>query len=153
MNPLIPWKRDDSRELQSVSRMRSDWDRLFDRVLDDVWAPAGRTGERSVPLELTETAEEIRIRAEVPGVDPQDLDISVTGDVLTLSGEKREERESKEGSSHYTERRYGSFRRTVQLGSPVDLDRVEARHEHGVVTITLQKAETVRPRRIEVQAG
>lgn len=150
MNSLTPWKRDGSR---SVSRMRSDWDRLFDHVLDDVWGPGGQAAERSVPLELTETTDEIRVRAEVPGVDPKDLDISVTGDVLTLSGEKREEHESQEGSSHYTERRYGSFRRTVQLGSPVDLDRVEARHEHGVVTITLQKAETVRPRRIEIQAG
>jgi HSP20 family protein len=154
MNSLSPWKRDGSR---SVSRMRSDWDRLFDHVLDDVWSPGGQAGQGGgdwgVPLELTETADEIRVRAEVPGVDPKDLDISVTGDVLTLSGEKREERESKEGSSHYTERRYGSFRRTVQLGSPVDLERVEARHEHGVVTITLQKAETVRPRRIEIQAG
>lgn len=151
MNSLTPWKRDGSR---SVRRMRSDWDRLFDHVLDGAWGAAGDGGgDWGVPLELSETAEEIRVRAEVPGVDPKDLEISVTGDVLTLSGEKREERESQDGASHYTERRYGSFRRTVQLGSPVDLDRVEARHEHGVVTVTLQKAETVRPRRIEVQAG
>ena len=158
MNYLIPWHRNGNSNREVASHGAGlDWDRLFGRMLDDFWAPVAPAnaakGGHGVPLELTETDDEIRVRAEVPGMDPKDLDISITGDVLTLSGEKAEEKEEREGTSHYSERRYGSFRRTVELSSPVDLDRVKAEHKHGVVTITLQKAETVRPKRIEIQAS
>lgn len=155
MNYLIPWHRNGNSN-REVAVHGSDWDRLFGRVLTDFWGPMAAPAagaKHGVPLELTETSNEIRIRAEVPGMDPKDLDISITGDVLTLSGEKVEQKEEQAGASHYTERRYGSFRRAIELSSPVDLDQVKAEHKHGVVTITLQKAEAVRPKRIEVQAS
>ena len=151
MNNLIPWRRTHPRnngELQPVSQMRSDWDRLFDRLLDDRLVPSAQSAN-GWPLDVSESDEQIRVRVEVPGMNPEDIDISLAGDVLTLSGEKVEG-ETSDGSTLYTERRYGAFQRAVTLPCAVDPDQVSAEHKNGVVTITLQKAETVRPKRIKV---
>lgn len=154
---LIPWKRGEL-ETNGPSRMpvpqlRWDMDRMFDRFFDDFWS-RGSNGEFSgVRLDVHETDEEILVRAEVPGIDPKDIDVQLTGDTLTLAGEKKDESESKSGSSRYSERRFGSFRRAIQLPCPVDPDRVEAEHRNGVVTITLRKNEAMRPKRIAVKTG
>lgn len=159
MMNLIPWKREDVQDrngggmqLSPISSMRMDWDRLFDRFLDDAWAPLAATSH-GLPLDMSETDDEIRVRAEVPGIEPENLDISLAGDVLTLSAQKMDEEESESGTRRYSERHFGSCRRAVQLPCPVDPDRVSADHENGVVTITLQKAETVRPKRIAVKSA
>lgn len=154
MNSLLPWRRQNGNtSLAPVSQLRWDWDRLFDRFLDDAWAPmATPASVQNLPLDYTETEDAIRIRAEVPGMDPKDLDISLVGDVLTLTGRKTEESESTEGSRTYSERRFGEFQRTLKLPCPVDHDKIEAEHRHGVVTITLHKAEAVRPKRIEIKS-
>lgn len=154
MISLIPWKRS---ELASnghhvpapISAMRHDWDRLFDRLLDDAWTGHGQ----GMPLDVTETDEEIRVRAEVPGIGPDDLDVSLSGDVLTLTGEKRDGDPARDSKAAYSERQFGMFRRALRLSCPVDPDHVQAEHRNGVVTITLQKAEAVRPKRIRVKAG
>ena len=157
MTSLIPWRRgqvqrNGGEEMASVSQMRWDWDRLFDRFLDDVWSPGFR-GSQGMLLDLSETDEQIRIQAEVPGMSPDDLDISLAGDVLTLSGEKVDEERSESGNRYYTERHFGSYHRAVKLPCPVDPDHVKAEHKNGVVTITLQKTETVRPKRIKVRSA
>ena len=154
MTTLMPWKRTDQRNgipLVPVSRMRWDWDRMFDRFLDDVWAPA--TGTVAMPLDVCETDEEIRVRVEVPGFDPERLEISLSGEVLTLSGEKTDDTPAEGVTRHYSERAFGAQQRAVKLPCPVDPDRVRADHEHGIVTITLQKAEAVRPKRIKVKSA
>lgn len=151
MNTLIPWRRTQPRnnsELQPVSQMRWDWDRLFDRFLDDRLVPSAHSAT-VWPLDVSESDEQIRVRVELPGINPEDIDISLAGDVLTLSGEKREG-DAAEGSTLYTERHYGAFQRAVTLPCAVDPDKVSAEHKNGVVTITLQKAETVRAKRIKV---
>ena len=111
------------------TRISSDCGRLFDGVGDG----------------------ELSVRAEVPGVEPERLDIQLAGDVLSIRGEKLEENESKDGSRTWSERRYGSFARSVQLPCAVDSESVQAEHKYGVVTITLRKADAVRSRRIEVK--
>jgi len=153
MTSLIPWKRSGGNDprMAPVSQMRSDWDRLFDRILDDVWSPTGLS--QGMPLDVFESDEEIQVRAEVPGMNPEDLDISVAGDVLTLSGQKVDEEAPQGGSRYYSERQFGTYQRSVKLPCPVDLDRVSAEHRRGVVTISLQKAEAVRPRRIAVKSA
>lgn len=158
MTSLIPWKRGGNRQrngdlqVAPVSSMRMDWDRLFDRLLDDAWPPS--VGASQGPLlDVSETDEQIRVRAEVPGMGPDDLNVSLAGDVLTLSGQKLDEDESQNGSCYYSERHFGSYQRAVKLPCPVDPDHVSAEHKHGVVTITLQKAETVRPKRIAVKSA
>jgi HSP20 family protein len=159
MTNLIPWRRGESQrtgngmQMTPVSSMRTEWDRLFDRLLDDAWGPLTSNASRGLLLDVAETDEAIRVRAEVPGMGPDDLDVSLVGDVLTLSGQKVDEDESGEGTRYYSERQFGSYQRTVKLPCPVDPDRVTAEHKNGVVTITLQKAETVRPKRIAVKSA
>jgi HSP20 family protein len=87
----------------------------------------------------------------VPGIEPEKLDVQLEGDVLTLRGEKLDTGASEEGKRTWSERRWGSFARSVQLSCAVDAESVRAEHKHGVVTITLRKADAVRPRRIEVK--
>jgi len=158
MSNLMPWKRGarDGGALQPVSRMRNDWDRLFDRMLDDFWAgpmTAFAGGNGNLLMDLTETDDEIVVTAELPGVSPDDVEVHLNGDVLTVSGEKRSEEKHEQGSRHYTERSYGSFERTITLPTPVDPEKVKAESKNGVVTIKLRKAEDSRSRRIQVQKG
>jgi HSP20 family protein len=103
-------------------------------------------------MEVFETDDEIHVRAEVPGIDPKDLNIQLVGDMLVLSGEKKEEEEQR-GARTYSERSYGAFRRALRLSTPVDADHVKAEHRHGVVMIQLTKSESVRPKRIQIKSS
>jgi HSP20 family protein len=86
-------------------------------------------------------------------MDPKDINISATGDVLTVSGEKKREREEKEHDYHLAERSYGKFSRSVRLPSTVNPDRVEASYKDGILTLTLGKKEQAKTKRIEVKAA
>ena len=88
----------------------------------------------------------------MPGVDPKEIDVSMSGDVLHIQGEKREEREEKGKAFHRVERSYGAFRRSITLPATVKAERVEAETKDGVLTITLPKALESMPRRITVKA-
>ena len=159
MTRLVPWRRSDGDEARlPISRLRWDMDRLFERFLD---FPAGMEGMSfaDVRVDLSETDDEIVVRAEVPGIDPKELDVQLVGDVLTFSGEKTETFEDggKQGEGretpHYTERRFGSFRRSIQLPSNVEPETVKAEHRNGLVTIRLKKAESSKPRRIQIRGS
>lgn len=155
MNSLIPWRRSGVRngsEMQPVSQVRWDWNRIFDPLLDDAWISSAGTAH-GWPLDILVNDDQIRVRAEVPGVNPEDLDISLAGDVLTLAGRKVDEDESVDGTRYYSERRFGSYQRAVKLPCPIDPDHVSAEHRNGVVTITLQKPETIRPKRVKVKSA
>jgi HSP20 family protein len=101
-------------------------------------------------LDVSDSADQIVVRAEVPGVDPKDFDISVSGDVLAICGEKREQSEERRGNVYRSERRFGSFRRSVRLPESVDADKIEAEYDKGVLTIRLSKSEKAVGRRIHV---
>jgi HSP20 family protein len=149
MYSLTPWRRSALRlpadPFQLFDQLHSDFGRLFEGEA------AGRA--LSTPIDVTDSEGELRVRAEVPGVDPEKLEVQLTGDVLTIRGEKSEASEPKDGERTWSERRYGSFSRSVQLPSPVDAESVKAEHKHGVVTITLRKVDAVRTRRIQVQSS
>lgn len=141
--------------LAAARRLPWGTDTLFDRLLGDFWG-AGHPmtqGMGGAPLDITELDESIRVSVEVPGIDPDGLEISLTGQVLTLAAEKRDEYEADANQRSYSERRYGSFRRSIELPCPVDADEVTAEHKNGVVTITMQKSEAARPRRIQVRGA
>ena len=130
-----------------------DFGRMLDRFFVD--APrVRRTGAEGwqVRIDVSETEDAFVVNAEVPGVDPAQLEINVQGDLLTLAGEKLAEETKEEGHATYTERVYGSFRREIPLGSEVNSEGAEAEHRNGVVTIRLPKSASVLPRRIEVKA-
>jgi HSP20 family protein len=101
---------------------------------------------------MYETDEAVVVKSGVPGVDPGDIDISVTADTLTIKGETKAEEEVEEESYVHRERRYGAFSRSLTIPVPIQADKAEAEFEDGVLTLTLPKAEEVKPKAIKVKA-
>lgn len=154
---LIPWRSKQSDGngggLATPPGLRSEIDSLFDRFFQDpmgMFDPLAGGGMRA---DLAESDEEVTVRAELPGVDPEDVEISVAGNTLTISGEKSQEREDKKRNYHYVERQFGSFRRSVPLPAYVDPDKVEATFRNGVLTVTVAKRPDAKPRRIQVKGA
>lgn len=113
-------------------------------------AVAGPGGVMALPLDVVETDEAFVVKASLPGVKPEDVQITVHGDTLTIRGSTKSEEEKKGEHWHLRERRSGSFQRTVSLATPIDSDKAHAAFEHGVLTLTLPKAEQAKPRQIKV---
>lgn len=110
-----------------------------------------RRGAGVFPLvNVSEDADNYYLRAELPGMKAENLDISITGNSLALAGERKIERETGEAKYHRREREGGKFSRVVELPEHVDPDKAGARMNHGVLTVTLPKAETAKPRQIKV---
>jgi HSP20 family protein len=103
-------------------------------------------------IDVAEEQDAIKVRAEVPGCKPDDIDISVHGNLLTISGEKKMSDEKKEDGYYHMESSYGSFRRDLTLPADVDPDKVDATYKDGVLTIDLPKAEKARAHRIKIKA-
>jgi len=156
---LIPWRNKQKGAVQVESSpmgaLRTEIDRLFDSFMRDPWAAldlpfAGRRGW-SPSIDVAESEKEFTVRAEIPGIDPKDLEVHIAGNQLVLSGEKKESTE-KEGKDFYqSESRYGSFRRAIPLPQTVDPEKVEAECANGVITIHLPKLQTEPPKRIEIK--
>ena len=159
---LTPWK---NRAPQSggasvatpTRALGGEIDRLIENFFRDPWAwpTAGTTqASRLYPtVDLTETEEGFTIRADVPGVLPDDLDVTLEDGVLTLAGEKKETQRNDAEGWHLNERRFGAFRRSFALPTAVDENAIEARHENGVLTVVLKKAASAKPRKIKVQGA
>jgi len=113
-------------------------------------AGAPQAGFSALPLDICETENDFVIKASLPGVKPDDVDITVQGDTLTIRGETKAEEDKKGEHWHFRERRYGGFQRSVSLTAPVDSDKAEAHYEHGVLTLTLPKSEAAKPKQIRV---
>ncbi len=109
-----------------------------------------RDGAGFLPVDVRETENEFIVTASLPGVNADDVQISVQGGMLTIRGETQAEAESKGETWHIRERRLGSFQRSLTLGTPVDADRAEARYENGVLTLKISKAEDAKPRQIKI---
>jgi HSP20 family protein len=129
----------------------------FDRLFDSLWGASGggnRGGSlmRAPETDVVETEKEIRVVTEMPGLKPDDVEVDVENNVLTIRGEKREERTEGEagGKYHLAERRYGTFARSFVLPRDVDAERIEAGFEHGVLTVRIPKSERAQRRRIQV---
>jgi HSP20 family protein len=156
---LIPW-RNKSKELvrpeaPPLATLRAEIDRLFDAVTRDPlgaldWAFAG-SREWSPAVDVAESDSEFTVRAEIPGIDPKELDVNITGDQLVLAGEKKESSEKKGKDFYQSESRFGSFRRSIPLPQSVDPEKVEAEYANGVLTIHLKKIQATPPKRVEVK--
>ena len=148
---LVPFRKNGATNsgVLATSRIPWEFDRMIDRFFDDAWRHEGPAIAGDIRLEIVDKDETIVIRAEIPGIDVDDLDLQLTSEMLTLSGEKRDEAGS-ENDRHYSERVFGSFQRQVQLPCPVDVERVDAKYDRGILNVTLWKSEAVRPRRISV---
>jgi HSP20 family protein len=136
-----------------MATLRQTMDRLFDETRPwRVLGNGGGGGDIYFPLDLYETDEEVVVKASLPGVKPEDIDISVTGQLLTLRGESKEEHEEKAQNYYRRERRTGAFVRQISLPTEVDSNKADATFEHGVLRLRLPKAEAVKPRTIRVNA-
>ena len=144
---LIRW-----RPTRDLLNIRDEVNRLFDNfftglperrrgLLEGEWAPS---------VDIAETDNDVVVTAELPGVKQDDVDITITDDVLTLKGEKKEEKEVKEKNYHRIERSYGSFQRSVSLPAGVQADKAKATYKDGVLHITIPKSEEARPKQIKI---
>lgn len=128
--PLFSLQRD-------VNRLFEDFFRGFDlrplRMAEEKW------GGFSPKMDLEETEKEYRITAELPGMEEKDVEVLLTGNAITLKGEKKEEKEEKDKSFYHMERSYGSFQRTVPLPEGIDINKVDADFKNGVLTVRLPK--------------
>jgi HSP20 family protein len=110
------------------------------------------SGTRALAVDMYETDDTVVVKSAVPGIAAQDLDISITDDTLTIQGKTEAEEEVKEENYIYRERRYGSFSRSLTIPVQIEADEAEAAFENGVLTLTLPKAEKVKPKTIQVKA-
>jgi HSP20 family protein len=145
MSNLIRWE-----PMRETISLREAMDRLF----DDAFTRSLSLGEglRMPAIDMYQTDDEVVIKAALPGIKSDDVQISVTGDVLTLKGEYKDQEETKEKAYHLREQRFGSFERTLMLPTNVVADKAKADFEDGILSIILPKAEEVRPKTINVKA-
>jgi HSP20 family protein len=147
MSNLTRWE--PAREMMTL---REAMDRLFDDAftrplsIRDGWSMA------TPAIDMYQTDNDVVVKASIPGMKAEDVQINVTGDILTLKGEVRQENEQKEQTWHIREQRFGSFERSIVLPTDVKSDKAEAVFENGILTVTLPKADEVKPKTINIKA-
>jgi HSP20 family protein len=151
MTDLIRWRKGED---WGLTQMRREMDRLFDRF-SEAWPFRGfsETGRWMPSVDVSETDKELIARIELPGMDPKEIDISLSGNVLTIKGERKHEREEKKENFHLVERSSGSFARTLQLPVEVKADKVKANYKDGVLSVSMPKTEPEAVKKIEVKTG
>ncbi|MCP4455762.1 MAG: Hsp20/alpha crystallin family protein [Planctomycetes bacterium] len=127
----------------------SDFDDLFSGFLTK--PRSGSTARTWPAVDIVNKDDQIEVRVEVPGCQPDDLNVTVESDVLTISGEKQETQETKEDSLYYRESVSGSFRRDIQLPSDVDASNIEASYEQGVLSLVCPKSEKAKAVKVKIQ--
>jgi HSP20 family protein len=149
--------------------LRTEMDQLFDRFsagfgfpslrrmfgMEPAWRTDSLLGDGVPAVDLTENDQAYKVTAELPGMTEKDIEVSITDDMLTVKGEKRQEREEKEENRYLSERSYGMFQRSFSLPPGVDRDKLTAAFANGVLTITLPKTAEAKKqeKKIEVKAG
>jgi HSP20 family protein len=136
---------------REMRRMQDMFDRMMDRALVESPYFEGFF-QGGVPIDVYQTSDNVIVEATTPGVKPEDIQISITGDTLNIRGEVSEEREDEGVQYHVRERRFSSFSRTITLPTSVDADKADADFENGVLKLTLPKVEEVKPKKITVKS-
>ena len=145
MSNLIRWE-----PARDMMTLREAMDRLFD---DAFTRPLSLRDGWTVPaIDMYQTDDEVVVKAALPGIKADEVQINITGEVLTLKGEVRHEEDKKEKAWHIREQRWGSFERSLVLPTEVVADKTKAEFENGILTITLPKAEEVKPKVINIKA-
>lgn len=130
MRALTPW---------TGAGLRREMDRLFERFFEPPWPELPLPGDWTPALDVAEGKETITVKAELPGVEPTEIAVTLEGEMLTIKGEKEHTKEEKDERLHRVERGWGAFMRTVRLPAAVDAGKVTATFKNGVVTVTLPK--------------
>ena len=143
---MNPWSAFDR-----LPSLRDELNRLFDFALPT--RDTGLFGGWSPALDVYDEKDNFVVKAELPGLKKEDIDINVHNGVLTISGERKHEAEKKEGQTFRSERYFGRFQRSVTLPAAVDLGKVSASYKDGVLTIDLPKAEEAKPKQIAISVS
>jgi len=146
---LIPW-----RPFGELEEMERHFEDIFGRsLLPSAWRRVPATEMGWAPaIEVFEKEDNFVVKAELPGMKQEEIDVSVIGDTLTIKGERKAESEVKEEDYYCCERSYGSFSRSIALPSNVDANKIAASYEDGVLEVSLPKAPEVKPKKIAVSA-
>src|ERR671917_49582 len=137
---------------RELRQMQENMDRMW-RSFGQEGGEAGNVENWAIPLDVVQQEDNIIVKASVPGVKPEDIDVSIENDVLTIKGQTREEREHQEGNYLMRERRSGSFYRALRLPDTLDSDQAQSHYEHGVLSITFPRLESKRARRLQITSG
>lgn len=138
--------------MREMMRLRNEFDRFFEDSLEfPGWRWSDSFGGPAV--DVAETDDKYIVKASLPGINPDDLDISITDNTLSIKGEVKEEKNISEERYHLRERRYGSFTRSITLPASVDIDSIEATYKDGVLTLSAPKTEEVKRKRITVRSS
>ena len=126
---------------------------FFDSFFNDFTLPTVSTWEKdwTPAVDFSESEKEYTLKAELPGINKDDIDISLADGVLTVKGEKREEKKEEKENYHYRETRYGSFSRSLLLPEDASMEKVDAVYADGVLTVSIPKTEAAKPKKIEIQ--
>lgn len=147
MASLIKWE-----PFSDLISLRDAMDRLFEESFVRMRGLPTLFGPETLALDMYETPDSVVVKTAVPGVKPEDIEITITGDILTIKGETKAEEKVEKANYIRQERRYGAFSRSLSLPSTVVADKATAEFENGILTLTLPKAEEVKPKTIKVTA-
>lgn len=131
----------------------NEFDRMFERPLSETRTEWQAPRNWGLAVDVMENEDEYVVQASLPGIDPDELDVTLEDNVLMLKGETKADETFEDEQYHIRERRFGSFGRRIRFPMIVDADAVEATYENGVLTLTVPKAEEVKPKRIAVKAS
>ena len=148
MTTLARW-----RPFREMMNLREEMDRLMEEAFDLSGSQHSGATSWGLSLDVAEDEDHFIVKASIPGVNPDDIDVTIRENVLTVQGEVTADDTIKENQYHLRERRYGMFARSITLPVPVVADDIEATYEHGVLTLHIPKAEEVKPRRIQIKAN
>jgi HSP20 family protein len=151
---LTPWRQFLTTPFRELERMRQEMDQLWGSFLTEKpmrRAEAGVFGEWFPEFDLSETKDALVVKAEVPGISPKDIHISLVDNSLTIKGEKKQQVEEKNENYHYVGRSYGEFARAIPLPREVEGDKVKASYKDGVLTIVLPKSAEAKEKEIQIK--
>ncbi len=156
---LVKWEPKAARELEPFRGLRGEMERMFDEFAGS-W-PLRRLGQFLAPAEgvilpsvdVEETEQEVILRAELPGIRKEDLEVDVAEQQVTIKGERKEERVMKDTTFYQKENTYGSFLRRLELPASVVPEKAAGKLENGILTLTLPKAESAKPKSVKVNLG
>jgi len=133
--------------------LRDAMDRLFEESFVRPRGALSPMGLSELALDVYETENDVVINAAIPGIKPEDIDIAITGDTVSIKGELKQETKVEKANYYRQERRYGAFSRAVSLPVPISADKAEATFKDGVLTLTIPKAEEAKPKTIKIKTN
>lgn len=144
---LTTWK-----PFREFDKMRGEMDRLWDTFFEGRPRKNMMEGGEWLPsVDVSETKNDLVVKAELPGMDPKDIDVSLSDGMLTIRGEKKQEKEEKEENYHFIERSYGSFTRSVQLPKEVKHEKISASYKNGILKVVLPKSEEAKTKEVKIK--